>query len=143
MDMINLYYLLGLSVFAVSALIQNWLRSVYGKWSRVANHAHLTGADVAAAGGTSGRRTAACLAPVEAPAGAMARPITPPARWTSVSTVGRPRESQTRRPFTATISLLTLQVPSSRPRILGPAEWEAKKAGRGRNGGFCPCRFPR
>ena len=36
--------------------------------------------------------------PVEAPAGAMARPIAPPASVTSTSTVGRPRESQTRRP---------------------------------------------
>ena len=35
--------------------------------------------------------------PVEAPAGAIARPRAPPASVTSASTVGRPRESQTRR----------------------------------------------
>ena len=44
--------------------------------------------------------------PVEAPAGAMARPDAPPARMTSASTVGRPRESQTRRPITLAIFAL-------------------------------------
>ena len=41
---------------------------------------------------------AACR--VEAPAGAMARPVAPLASTHSASTVGRPRESQTRRPCT-------------------------------------------
>ena len=47
-------------------------------------------------------RLLASPAPVEAPAGAMARPRAP-LRWTSASTVARPRESQTRRATTSTI----------------------------------------
>jgi hypothetical protein len=46
------------------------------------------------------RRSTASPEPVEAPAGAIARPLAPPARRTSTSTVGRPRESQTRRAWT-------------------------------------------
>ena len=49
------------------------------------------------------RRSSASPEPVEAPAGAMARPRAPPASVTSASTVGRPRESQTRRPCTEAI----------------------------------------
>ena len=42
--------------------------------------------------------------PVDAPAGAIARPVAPFASTTSASTVGRPRESQTRRPMTRSIA---------------------------------------
>src|SRR6185503_19564403 len=48
------------------------------------------------------RRSFASYEPVDAPAGAIARPRAP-LRTTSASTVGRPRESQTRRPRTSTI----------------------------------------
>ena len=44
------------------------------------------------------RRSTASPLPVDAPAGAIARPTAPPARCSSASTVGRPRLSQTRRP---------------------------------------------
>ena len=44
------------------------------------------------------RRSIASPEPVDAPAGAIARPTAPPASLNSASTVGRPRESQTRRP---------------------------------------------
>ena len=46
------------------------------------------------------RRSIASREPRDAPAGAMARPVAPPASVTSASTVGRPRESQTRRACT-------------------------------------------
>jgi hypothetical protein len=46
------------------------------------------------------RRSSASPLPVEAPAGAMARPTAPPASSISASTVGRPRLSHTRRPCT-------------------------------------------
>ena len=46
------------------------------------------------------RRSTASREPRDAPAGAMPRPTTPHARRTSASTVGRPRESQTRRACT-------------------------------------------
>src|SRR5262245_66118188 len=47
------------------------------------------------------RRSTPAWVPRDAPAGAMARPNAPPARRTSTSTVGRPRESHTRRPMTS------------------------------------------
>ena len=47
------------------------------------------------------RRSSASRDPVEAPAGAIARPIAPPSSATSASTVGRPRLSQTRRAWIA------------------------------------------
>src|SRR6516162_3477756 len=46
--------------------------------------------------------TASCV-PVDAPAGAIARPLAPLSRKISASTVGRPRESQTRRPTMCSI----------------------------------------
>ena len=57
--------------------------------------------------------------PVEAPAGAMARPIAPPASCTSASTVGRPRVSQTRRPrrtCAIAVSAHTSELHGPRPR---------------------------
>src|ERR1022692_3154321 len=53
------------------------------------------------------RRSAASRDPRDAPAGAIERPTAPVTSRTSASTVGRPRESHTRRPWTETISLLT------------------------------------
>src|SRR4029078_731751 len=57
------------------------------------------------------RRSTASPLPVEAPAGAIARPRAPPASVTSASTVGRPRESQTRRPRTEMISVVLMHEP--------------------------------
>ena len=59
------------------------------------------------------RRSMASREPRDAPAGAIARPVAPPASATSASTVGRPRESQTRRPRTATIVVVI--APATRP----------------------------
>src|SRR5688572_14280617 len=50
-------------------------------------------------------KSTASPVPFEAPAGAIARPTAPEARWTSTSTVGRPRESQRRRPTTRSIAV--------------------------------------
>jgi uncharacterized protein len=44
-----MFTLIGLLAFAVSSLIQGWLRSTYGKWARVANTAGLTGGQIARA----------------------------------------------------------------------------------------------
>lgn len=43
------YLMLGLIAFAGSLAVQGWLRSTYGTWSRKANTARLTGAQVARA----------------------------------------------------------------------------------------------
>src|SRR5690625_1996711 len=43
------YYLIGIIALVGSLLIQGWLKSTYGKWSRKANTAGLTGAEVARA----------------------------------------------------------------------------------------------
>ena len=50
------------------------------------------------------RRSTASLTPVDAPAGAILRPRAPLSSTTSASTVGRPRESQTRLPMTAAMT---------------------------------------
>ena len=54
------------------------------------------------------RRSIASREPRDAPAGAMARATTPAASVTSASTVGRPRESHTRRPCTLEMMALML-----------------------------------
>lgn len=41
------YYLIGIIAFVGSLAIQGWLKSTYGKWSRRANTAGLSGRDVA------------------------------------------------------------------------------------------------
>ncbi len=43
------YYLIGIVAFVVSLALSGWLRSTYNRWSRVANTAGLTGAQVAEA----------------------------------------------------------------------------------------------
>src|SRR6185503_7543620 len=52
------------------------------------------------------RSSTASCSPVEAPDGTAARPISPPARTTSASTVGLPRESSISRPRTCSIQLI-------------------------------------
>ena len=66
------------------------------------------------------RRSTASPLPVEAPAGAIARPMTPPASATSTSTVGRPRESHTRRPCTFAIAAWAMLSLSVAPEPLRP-----------------------
>jgi uncharacterized protein len=44
-----MFTLIGLLAFAISSLIQGWLRNTYAKWTRVTNTAGLTGAQVARA----------------------------------------------------------------------------------------------
>jgi glycerate dehydrogenase len=53
--------------------------------------------------GSPSRRSIASLLPREAPAGALLRPMSPAVECSSTSTVGRPRESQTRRPTNRSI----------------------------------------
>lgn len=43
------YYLIGIVAFVVSLALSGWLRSTYNRWSKVANSAGLTGAQVAEA----------------------------------------------------------------------------------------------
>lgn len=43
------YYLIGIVAFVVSLAVSGWLRSTYGRWSKVANASGLTGAQVAEA----------------------------------------------------------------------------------------------
>lgn len=45
----GLYYLIGIIAFAVSMLVQGWLRSTYGTWMKRANAAGLSGRDAALA----------------------------------------------------------------------------------------------
>lgn len=47
--MLGMYYLIGIVAFVGSLLVQQWLKSTYGKWSQQANAAGLSGADVARA----------------------------------------------------------------------------------------------
>jgi Zn-dependent membrane protease YugP len=44
-----MYYLIGIVAFVGSLLVQQWLKSTYGKWAKQANAAGLSGADVARA----------------------------------------------------------------------------------------------
>ena len=44
-----MFTLIGLLAFAISSLIQGWLRNTYSRWTRVANSAGLSGAQVARA----------------------------------------------------------------------------------------------
>jgi Zn-dependent membrane protease YugP len=43
------YYLIGIVAFVVSLAVSGWLRSTYGRWSKVGNSSGLTGAQVAEA----------------------------------------------------------------------------------------------
>lgn len=45
----GLYYLIGIIAFAVSMLVQGWLRNTYGTWMKRANAAGLSGRDAALA----------------------------------------------------------------------------------------------
>src|SRR5688572_26731686 len=69
---------------------------------------------------------ASCV-PFEAPEGTEARPITPPSRCTSASTVGRPRESRISRETTRSIRRSRMRQrladgPNELPRIFGWSE---------------------
>ena len=91
--------------------------------------------------------TASAL-PMDAPAGAMARAMAPPSKWTSTSTVGRPRESQTRRPLMFPIRVFTraarTAIPPAHPSV-GAAERAvdvARSGARGPDRALCQ-RIPR
>lgn len=46
---LGMYYLIGIVAFVGSLLVQQWLKSTYGRWAKHANAAGLSGADVARA----------------------------------------------------------------------------------------------
>ena len=46
---LGMYYLIGIVAFVGSLLVQQWLKSTYGRWAQKANAAGLSGADVARA----------------------------------------------------------------------------------------------
>lgn len=46
---LGMYYLIGIIAFVGSMLVQQWLKSTYGRWAKEANAAGLSGADVARA----------------------------------------------------------------------------------------------